>query len=127
MLFGALGVPVVIGAVNVVLLVRLTVLFGDGTGKLDDAGRDSVEVLIGAVSEADVDVVMGAVSEAEVDVTFCVGTVPLLLGIGKPEGMGAVPFGAPPTHDPRHAAIQPGAGRSMPLTDERNSHLTPPS
>ncbi len=102
-------------------LVMLVVPFGDGTGKPDDADADSVEVETGAADA--VELAMGAVCVAEVEVAFCVGNVLLPVGTGTPEG--AVPLGAPPAHEPCHAAIQPGAGYCTPVTAERNSHCAP--
>jgi len=102
-------------------LVMLVVLFEDVTGNADDADADRVDVDTGAADA--VELAMDAVCVAEIDVTFCVGNVLLPLGTGKPEG--AVPFGAPPAHEPCHAAIQPGAGYCTPVTSERNSHCAP--
>lgn len=70
MLFGALGVPVEIGALRDEELVVLTVLLAEGTGKPEVPGTRDVDAVTVTVSEAEVEVVAGDVSDAEVVVAF---------------------------------------------------------
>ena len=84
------GAPVGIGAE----------LFVDGVGNPDEGTITELELVGETVEDSELAdnelEVIGAVSEADEDVTLCVGSVPLPLGIGKPDGAVPLPPGKPP-------------------------------